>query len=112
MQKAPERLLRGTAAEGQDRKRAAAVSTARNATFHSVKTQKKVPFRPGYSPAKNLKEIRLARDAISVPRPPRFTPVRRGAKSAVNPASRMAAGTLLMIWLAAMPASSSWPRTR
>ena len=66
----PRSKSSGALGRGQDRKRAAAVSTARNAAFHSVKTQKKTPFRSGYSAAKNLKEIRLAREAISVPARP------------------------------------------
>ena len=59
-----------------------------------------------------MKDIRLARDAMSVPRPPRFTPVRSAGAFSVNPARRIAAGTLLITWLARMPAQSSLPSTR
>ncbi len=49
-------------------------------------------------------------DAISVPSPPGITPIMRGVRFSVNPDSS-AAGTLLITWLAAAPASSSWPET-
>ena len=42
--------------------------------------------------------MRLAREATSVPAPPTLTPTRRARASCVKRLSRMAAGTLLMIW--------------
>ena len=42
--------------------------------------------------------IRLAREATSVPAPPTLTPTRSPRASCVKRLSRMAAGTLLMIW--------------
>lgn len=45
--------------------------------------------------------IKLAREAIGVPSPPRSTPSRRAGRLEVNSESRAAAGTLLMTWLAA-----------
>ena len=49
---------------------------------------------------KNLREIRLAREAIGVPRPPRSTPSSSPRQSSVNPAHSTDAGTLLINWLA------------
>ena len=46
-----------------------------------------------FSLATNLKEIRLAIDAISVPRPPRLTPINKFFAFSVNFDSRIAAGT-------------------
>lgn len=46
-----------------------------------------------------------------MPRPPRFTPVTRAEKSLLNPDKRIAAGTLLMIWLVRIPVRSSLPCT-
>lgn len=51
------------------------MSTARKRRFHIVKILKKRPIWPGYSRAQNLKEIRLASEAMGVPKPPRFTAV-------------------------------------
>ena len=42
--------------------------------------------------------IRLAREATSVPAPPTLTPTRSPQASCVKRLSKMAAGTLLMIW--------------
>ena len=55
--------------------------------------------------------MRLASEAISVPRPPKLTPVKSAGISREKSASRMAAGTLLMTWLVRMPAHSSRPLT-
>ena len=48
-------------------------------------------------------------DAISVPSPPRLTPMISADRSSVNPDSSSAAGTLLITWLAATPARTSCP---
>ena len=53
----------------------------------------------GYSRITILYEIRLAMDAISVPRPPKLQPMIRLCHCDVNPERSRAAGTLLMIWL-------------
>jgi hypothetical protein len=42
--------------------------------------------------------IRLAREEMSVPTPPIFTPTKRGLQFVVNSESKIADGTLLMIW--------------
>ena len=55
-----------------------------------VNSFRNAPFLSGYSREKNLNEIRLAREAMSVPRPPRFTPVSSEEKSLLNPDSRIA----------------------
>ena len=47
-------------------------------------------------------------DAISVPGPPRLTPMISADRFSVNPDSS-AAGTLLITWLAATPARTSCP---
>ena len=53
---------------------------------------------------KSLKEIRLAIDAIKVPSPPIFTLKSNSVEFAVKPESKIAAGTLLIIWLEISPA--------
>ena len=50
--------------------------------------------------------MRLASDATGVPSPPTLTPASRPRQSPVKPESRIAAGTLLMHWLAAAAHSS------
>ena len=57
----------------------------------------------------SLNVIRLAMEAMSVPSPPRFTPMISGLKLSVNPESRSAAGTLLISWLDRMPTIHSFP---
>ena len=47
-----------------------------------------------YSP----KVIKLASEEMSVPTPPIFTPMSKGAKSVVNYESKIADGTLLITW--------------
>ena len=44
-----------------------------------------------------MNEIRLAMDAISVPRPPRFVPIISALILSEKPDSSSAAGTLLII---------------
>nr|WP_230755008.1 hypothetical protein [Teretinema zuelzerae] len=46
-----------------------------------------------------MNEMTLASDAISVPIPPMLTPISNSAALSVNPDMRIAAGTLLIIWL-------------
>mgnify|MGYP007075922823 CR=1 FL=1 len=48
-------------------------------------------------------------DAIRVPRPPRLVPIRRETPFSVNPDNRMAAGTLLITWLARTETITSCP---
>ena len=91
---------------------AAAARITRKIRFQTVKTFRKAPFFSGYARVYDWKEIKLARDAMRVPRPPRFTAVSRAGKLSVNPDSRIAAGTLLITWLVSMPAQSSLPSTR
>ena len=60
--------------------------------------------------------MRLAIEAMGVPKPPMPTPTRRLCQSVVNPDSITAAGTLLMNWLAKTGVRRGWlsmrpPRT-
>ena len=64
-----------------------------------------------FSFATSLNEIRLAIEAIRVPKPPRFTPMSRLFILSVKPERRMAAGTFEKIWLAAIPTATSFPST-
>ena len=57
--------------------------------------------------------IRLAREATSVPAPPTLTPTRSPQASCVKRLSRMAAGTLLMIWqVSAETSMVPWDKRR
>ena len=76
----------------------------------AVKTRRYLPDET-FSFAMSLNEIRLAIDAIRVPRPPRFTPMSRLFILSVNPERSMAAGTFEKIWLAAIPTATSLPLT-
>ena len=67
------------------------------------------PFCNGNSLAISRYEIRLAIEAISVPRPPRFVPMIRERIFSVNPESRIAAGTLLVTCEASTETHTSWP---
>ena len=67
-----------------------------NIILEAVNIPKYFPLRFLFSFAIYLKLIRLAMDAINVPRPPRFVPIISARKLSVNPESRMAAGTLLV----------------
>lgn len=57
-------------------------------------------MKAGFSLAIYLKLIRLAIDAIIVPRPPIFIPIISLEILSVNCNKSIAAGTLLIIWLA------------
>ena len=59
----------------------------------------------------SLNEIRLAIEAISVPKPPRFTPIRSAFALSVKAESNIAAGTLESIWLESTPTATSLPFT-
>ena len=48
-------------------------------------------------------------DAMSVPQPPAFTPLRSSVALPVNCASNRVAGTLLMSWLASNDTKNSRP---
>ena len=48
-------------------------------------------------------------EAISVPSPPRSTPMMSSLRSLLYPDRSMAAGTLLMTWLRTTPSSRSRP---
>ena len=58
-----------------------------------------------------MKEIRLAREAMSVPRPPISTPSRSCSAFPVNPESMTAQGTLLITCESSTPTSISRPET-
>ena len=60
-----------------------------------------------FSFATNLNEMRLAIDAIRVPRPPRFTPIRSAEAFFVKPERSIAAGTFEKIWLERTPEITS-----
>ena len=72
---------------------------ARPSTFPTVNTARN---RPGRAPGQRryaLRVMRLAREAMGVPRPPMSTPISSSRQLSVKPESSTAAGTLLMIWL-------------
>ena len=59
------------------------------------------------------KVMRLAREATSVPAPPTLTPTRSPLASCVKRLSRIAAGTLLMIWqVSAETSMAPWDKRR
>ena len=62
-----------------------------------------------FSFCKNLKEIKLAIDAIKVPKPPIFTPIRSSLPLLVKPDNKILAGTLEKIWLDNTPTHTSLP---
>ena len=76
------------------------MSTAKKTIFHTVNNRMYLPLYSPFSLAIFLYEIRLAIDAINVPKPPRFVPTISPAILSVNPDKSNAAGTLLMTWLA------------
>ena len=55
--------------------------------------------------------MRLAIEAISVPKPPIFTPTSSAGQSVVNPEMRIAAGTFEIAWLATAPTNKARPST-
>ena len=71
---------------------------ARNAKLIPENRRKKLFPPSGTQRVYSRNVMRLARDATSVPAPPTLTPTRRARASCVKRLSRMAAGTLLMIW--------------
>lgn len=86
------------------------IITARNTRFDIVKIARYFPqLLP--VPATYLKLMRLAMEAISVPRPPMLVPTINPCILSVNPDRRIAAGTLLIIWLAAADTIISRPVT-
>ena len=86
-----------------------AYNTIRNITLYTVNVTKYFPFPSGTSLTYCLYDIRLAIEAISVPRPPILTPSARFFILCVNPDSRSAAGTLLIHWLVMIPTPISLP---
>ena len=71
---------------------------ARNAKLIPENRRKKLFPPSGTRRVYSRNVMRLAREATSVPAPPTLTPTRRARASCVKRLSRMAAGTLLMIW--------------
>ena len=67
--------------------------------FKSVNVIRYFPLQLLSCAATYLYEIRLAIDAINVPSPPKFVPVKSKSNLSVKPESKIAAGTLLIIWL-------------
>ena len=65
--------------------------------FMKVKNLIYPPFSFGRVFTKNLYDIRLAIDAIRVPKPPIFTPINKPFQLSVNPDKSSAEGTLLKI---------------
>ena len=81
----------------------------KNTIFDIVNATKYFFFKSGLSLDIYLKLIRLAIDAINVPSPPIFVPTINAEILSVKPASKIAAGTLLITWLAIIAVIVSLP---
>ena len=81
----------------------------RKIKLNTVNIFKYCDFLSGINSAANLYDIRLAIDAIRVPRPPILTPIRSSNHLSVNPESSKADGTLLIIWLEITAVNTSFP---
>ena len=68
-----------------------------NIILEAVNVPKYFPLKFLFSFAIYLKLIRLAMDAIRVPRPPILVPTIKARQLSVKPDKRSAAGTLLII---------------
>lgn len=83
-----------------------AIKSKSPTTFAKVNMiRKRVACAPGHA-RYSFHVMRLARDAIGVPRPPMLTPTSNGFQVSVKVDSSTAAGTLLMIWLVPMAVSN------
>ena len=71
-------------------------NTIKNKRLYIVKYNIYFPRSLEYSFETYLKDIKLAMDAINVPRPPKFVPIINFSYCSVKPESNKAAGTLLI----------------
>lgn len=78
----------------------------RNPMLNKVKYNRYLPFLVLVF-AINLNEIKLAIEAIRVPRPPILTPINKSLALFENPDKSIAVGTLENAWLATTPTSTS-----
>ena len=77
-------------------KYSASIRTPKNAKLNAEKSSKYFPDFPSLCLAYSRKVIRLAKEDISVPTPPIFTPTSNALQSFVNCESKIAEGTLLI----------------